>query len=76
MPAQSKQANRWMAGSESKGGWIAISESAGGREDLCLKVDERMGGSLAERVRVDRPIAISEGKGRTGGSTTERLQAD
>ena len=48
----------------------------GGREDLCLKVDEGIGGSPAERVRADGPIAISESKVRTGGSPTERLWAD
>ena len=54
MPAQSKQANGCIAGSESKGG----------RADLCLKVYGLMGGSPAERVRADGLIAISESTGR------------
>ena len=45
----------------------------GGREDLCLKVDEGIGGSPAERVRADGPIAISES---TGGTPAQSKRVD
>ena len=80
MPAQSKQANGCIAGSErsvSQSGWadgrITGKESTGGRADCHLREYGQTGGSPTERVRTHCRTERVWTHGQTGGSPAQRV---